>query len=296
MNKKLQAHVAVLSANILFAINYVTIKFIVPSKLGAPALNICRVIGSLVLFWSLYLIKPSKPGIEKKDIPLFFLCSITGIVLNQIFFIKGLSLTTAIHAALLSLVTPILIIFIAAWILKEKLTWLKITGVVFGISGAVILILMKDVSHTATNIVLGDVLVIMNAICYAFYFVLVKPLMEKYSPVHVIRWVFTIGLIFMLPYGYKSFEATNWQNFSNMDWIFFGFVIIGATFLAYLFNIFGVAIIGASATGSYIYTQPVFAAIVAILFTGEKYDWIKFMATLLIFSGVYLANYKRKIR
>lgn len=296
MNKKLQAHIAVLSANIIFGINYITIKLIVPSKLGAPALNVCRVAGSLILFWCLYFLKSSRAGIDKKDVPRFFLCAITGIVLNQIFFVKGLSLTSAIHASLLSLVTPILIIFIAAWILKERLTWLKIIGVILGISGAVILILVKDVSHTATNIVLGDVLVILNAICYAFYFALVKPLMEKYSPVHVIRWVFTIGLLFMLPYGYKSFQTTNWQVFSNVDWICFAFVIIGATFIAYLFNIFGVAVIGASATGSYIYTQPVFAAILAIFFTGEKYDWIKLLASVLIFSGVYLANYKWKIR
>jgi hypothetical protein len=74
MNKKLQAHIAVLLANIFFGINYITIKFIVPSKLGAPALNVCRVIGSLILFWSIYFIKPSKAGIEKKDIPRFFIC------------------------------------------------------------------------------------------------------------------------------------------------------------------------------------------------------------------------------
>jgi drug/metabolite transporter (DMT)-like permease len=295
MNRKLQAHIAVLLANIFFGINYITIKFIVPSKLGAPALNVCRVTGSVILFWCLYFIKPTKPGIEKKDIPRFFLCSITGVVLNQILFVKGLSLTSAIHAALLALVTPILIIFIAAWILKEKLTWLKIAGIILGISGAVILILMKDVSHTATNIFLGDVLVILNAISYAFYFVLVKPLMLKYSPVHVIRWVFTIGLLFMLPYGYHSVMITDWQSFNQSDWMSFVFVIMGATFFAYLFNIFGVAVIGASATGSYIYTQPVFAAVIAILFTGEKYDWIKFAATILIFSGVYLANYKQKI-
>lgn len=294
MSKKLEAHAAVLLANIFFAINYLTIKNIVPGKLTAPALNVARVIGSVILFWCLYLMKPSKPGIQKKDIPLFFLCAVTGVVLNQILFVKGLSLTSSIHASLLALVTPILIIFIAAWILKERLTWLKITGVVLGVSGAIILILMKDISHTATNIVLGDVLVILNAISYAFFFVLVKPLMEKYSPVHVIRWVFTIGMLFMVPYGWNSFISTNWHSFQITDWACFIFVISGATFFAYLFNIYGVSVIGASATGSYIYTQPVFTAIIAMIFTGETYDGIKLLAAVLIFSGVYLANYKIK--
>ncbi|MEP6683433.1 MAG: DMT family transporter [Parafilimonas sp.] len=294
MNKKLQAHIAVLLANIFFGINYITVKSIVPLKLSAPALNVCRVGGSCILFWILFLLKPSKPGIQKKDIPLFILCAVLGVALNQALFVKGLSLTSSIHASLLGLVTPILIIFIAAWLLKEKITRLKIIGVVTGITGAAILIVMKDVSHTATNIFFGDVLVILNAVTYAFYLVIVRPLMEKYSAIHVIRWVFTFGLVFMIPYGWHDVTATQWQNFDSTNWISFVFVIMGATFFAYLFNIYGVSVIGASATGSYIYTQPVFAAIIAMIFTGETYDWLKLLAAVLIFGGVYMVNYKPK--
>ena len=295
MSKQLKAHGAVLLANIFFAVNYLAIKFVVPGKLAAPALNVVRVVGSVVFFWLLFVLKPSKAGIQKKDIPLFVICALTGVVFNQILFVKGLSLTSAIHASLLALVTPILIIFIAAWLLKERLTWLKITGIVLGIGGAVILILMKDVSYTATNIVLGDVLVVVNAISYAFYFVLVKPLMRRYSAIHIIRWVFTIGMLFMLPYGWNSFIETDWQSFQFIHWFALVFIISAATFLAYLFNIFGVSVIGASATGSYIYTQPVFTAIIAIIFTGETLDWLKMLAAALIFGGVYLANYKTKL-
>lgn len=296
MDKKLKAHIAVLLANIFFGINYITIKSIVPLKLSAPALNVCRVAGSSILFWSLFLVKPSKPGIKKKDILLFLSCAVLGVALNQALFVKGLSLTSSIHASLLMLVTPILIIFIAAWLLKEKITGLKITGVAAGVTGAAILILMKDVSHTASNIFLGDVLVILNAVTYAFYLVIVRPLMTKYSAVHVIRWVFTFGLFFMIPYGWHDVVSTQWQNFTAADWMSFAFVISGATFFAYLFNIYGVSVIGAAATGSYIYTQPVFAAIIAIVFTGETYDWIKLLAAILIFSGVYLVNYKAAVK
>ncbi|MBV9963985.1 MAG: DMT family transporter [Parafilimonas sp.] len=295
MNKKLQAHTAVLLANIFFGVNYITIKSIVPLKLSAPALNVSRVVGSSVLFWLLFLIKPSAPGILKKDIPRFILCAVLGVALNQALFVKGLSFTSSIHASLLMLVTPILIIFIAAWILKEKLTALKIIGVITGVAGATLLILMKDVSHTASNIFLGDVLVILNAVSYAFYLVLVRPLMKRYSAIHVIRWVFTLSLFFMIPYGWHDSITTQWQNFTTSNWMCFAFVITGATFFAYLFNIYGVEVIGASATGSYIYTQPVFAAIIAMIFTGEAYDWLKLFAASLIFSGVYMANYKPSV-
>ncbi len=294
MSEKLRAHIAVLFANIFFGINYITIKLIVPSKLSAPALNLCRVAGSSMLFWILYSMKPSRPGILKKDIPLFIGCALLGVALNQIMFVKGLSLTTSIHASLLSLTTPILIIFIAAWLLKERITFLKITGVVSGVTGAAILIAMKDASHTASNIVLGDVLVILNAIAYAFYLVIVRPLMMRYSAVHVIRWVFTFGILFMIPYGWNDFVATEWQSFTAGNWLCLAFIISGATFFAYLFNIYGISVIGASATGAYIYTQPVFAAVIAMLFTGETYDWLKLMAAILIFCGVYMVTYRRK--
>ena len=296
MSRKLKAHIAVLLANIFFGINYITIKSIVPGKLSAPSLKVGRFTGAAILFWILFLLKPSQPGIKKKDIPLFVLCAVLGVALNQALFVKGLSLTSAIHASLLMLVTPILIIFIAAWLLKERITFLKIAGVTAGITGATILILMKDVSHTASNIVLGDVLVILNAITYAFYLVIVRPLMKRYSAIHVIRWVFTIGLFFMIPYGWHDVTVTQWQNFTVANWMCFAFVISGATFFAYLFNIYGVSVIGASATGSYIYTQPVFAAIIAMIFTGETYDWLKLLAAILIFGGVYVVNYKPKIK
>ena len=98
----------------------------------------------------------------------------------------------------------------------------------------------------------------------------------------------------MIPYGWHDFSVTQWQNFTVANWLCFAFVISGATFFAYLFNIYGISVIGASATGSYIYTQPVFAAIIAMVFTGETYDWLKLAAAILIFSGVYMVNYKPK--
>ena len=294
MNRKTNAHLAVLGANLFFGINFTTVKYIVPQRTEPLALNVMRVGGSVILFWLLYILKPTRAGIDKKDIPRFFICALSGVALNQVLFIKGLSLSTPIHASLLILITPIVITFISAWLLKEKITALKITGLLLGIAGAVILITMKDSSQHATNIVSGDLLMALNAICYAFYLVLVRPLMHKYSPVHVIRWVFTIGAFIIIPYGWNSFVATDFAAFNTSHRLTLAFIVAGGTFFAYLFNIYGVNVIGPSATGAYIYTQPFFAATIAIIFLGEQYDWLKFLSAVLIFSGVYLANFKRK--
>ena len=296
MERNTKAHLAVMGANIIFAISYSVVKYLSPGVMHPYALNAVRILVSLVFFWGLFALKPGRAGIDRKDIPRFIGCAITGAMINQLMFIKGVSLTTPIHSSLLSLCTPIFITFIAAWLIKEMLSWLKILGLVFGVSGSLLLILTKEQQTVAgSNIILGDIMVMINAISYAFYLVMVRPLMAKYSAIHVLRWVFTFGTVLILPFTLGDFVATDWAAFGLGHWVALTFIAIGATCLAYLFNVYGISVIGPSATGTYIYTQPIFAAIIAILFAGEHVSWIKLLAAACIFTGVFLANYKRSV-
>ena len=277
--------------NIFFAINLSAVKHLTNNNLvQAFGLNVVRVGVSVLLFWVLYLLKPVNIKIDKPDRMRLFLCAVAGIAINQLFFIKGLSLTYPIHAALLLLITPILIVIIAAWILKERLGILKITGLVLGISGALVLVLAKDRPGNGDNVLLGDLFIIINAISYAIYFILVKPLMLKYNAVVVLRWVFTIGLFLVLPFGWTEFTQIPWERYTAIDLTSMGLIVITGTFVAYLFNLYGIKILGPSIAGFYIYTQPVFAVLIAMLFLHEHLALYKIIAALLIFSGVYIAN------
>ncbi|NOT50008.1 MAG: EamA family transporter [Chitinophagaceae bacterium] len=232
----------------------------------------------------------TKAGIKKEHLFRFFLCGLTGVAINQMLFIKGLTMTSTIHASLLMLCTPLLITLLAFWILKEKVTFFKIAGLAAGICGAVLLISSKEIAGTAS--LTGDLFIILNAIAYTFYFILVKPLMNEYPPLHVIRWVFTFGFIMILPFGWTQFSAVEWPSFELTHLLSLTAIVICGTFLAYLFNVYGLQKLGAGITGSYIYTQPVFAAIIAILFLGEKFTFEKMIAGILIFMGVYLVSRK----
>jgi drug/metabolite transporter (DMT)-like permease len=295
MNSKTKAHIAVLIANLIFGAGYAVIKTITPAYLAPYSLNVVRVVVSLILFWSLLLFKPSKASIDKKDIPLFILCGITGVAINQIMFVKGLSLTSAIHSSLLSLATPIFITIIALWLIKEKFSINKFMGLALGIGGATLLVLVKDVQSSNSSSLLGDMFVLINAVSYAFYMVIVRPLMEKYNALHVLRWVFTFGAIFILPIALPDFIATDWSVFGTAQWVALAFVVLFVTFISYLFTVYGLQALGPSVTGAYIYTQPVFATIIAMVFAGEHFTMIKALAAVLIFSGVYLVNRKKAI-
>lgn len=290
--KNWKAHAAVLSANLLFGINFSAVQFITRKEIGPFGLNIIRVGVSTALLWLLLLFSRNSAGIQRKHTGRFILCSLTGVVINQMLFIKGLSMTLSIHAALLILVTPIFITCVAAVAGNERLSPGKLAGLIAGVSGAVMLVLDKPRGGNSSSILWGDLFIIINAISYAFYFVLVKPLMAVYRPVHVIRWVFTFSLLLVIPIGCNEFSVIEWSGFGWKEYLATGFIVIGATFFAYLFNLYGIHRLGASITGTYIYTQPIFASIIAILFLGEVFTLHKALAALLIIAGVYLVSKK----
>ena len=253
-------------------------------------LNVVRVGVATLMLWILFLFKKERTIIERKDWGRFILCGITGIAVNQLLFLKGLQLTYPIHASLLMLVTPIIIILAAAWLLKERLSKSKIIGLITGVVGATVLISSRNSGGSAIDPVLGDILVVINAVSYAAYFILVKPLMHKYPPVMILRMVFTVGLFFVLPFGWQEFRETPWLEYHVIDWTALLLIVFCGTFLAYLFNVYGIKHLGASVAGSYIYSQPAFAAIIAVIALNEKLSVFELVAGVLILSGVYLCN------
>lgn len=293
MKTSTRAHLAVLGTNLFFAGNYSLIKLISPSLIKPFAVNVMRVGISLIFFWLVWLFGKNRAGIAKKDWMRFFWCAVTGVAINQLLFVKGLTLTSTIHASLLILATPLLVTLFALWVLKEAFTIFKALGLALGIGGSVFLILQKESGGHAPNYLLGDWLILINAITYAVYFILVRPLMITYSPLHVIRWVFTMGFFMILPFGWTETGDILWQQFHWQHYLALFTVAFAGTFLAYFFNAYGIQHLGPGTTGTYIYTQPVFAVLIATFLLGEALTVQKLIAACLIFAGVYLVSFRK---
>lgn len=231
--------------------------------------------------------------LNRKDVGRLALCGLLGVAVNQMLFIKGLTMTTAIHASLLMLCSPILITLLALWILKEKITILKIAGLALGVIGSVLLIAGKQTAGQPKDYLTGDIFIVLNGISYALYFVLVRPLMERYTPLQVVRWVFTFGFVMMLPVGWLQFGEIKWDQFNLNYTAMLLFVVLAGTFLAYVFNAYGIRILGPGVTSAYIYIQLVFAVAIAVLFFNEQLTWQKAGAGLMILLGVFLVSRKK---
>ncbi len=164
-----KAHLALITANLLFGINFSVVKVIAPNLILPLGLNFMRVLVATSLFWLLFLFHRKNGGIAKKDIPRFILCAITGIAINQILFIKGLILTTPIHASLLILGTPVFILLLSFITQNEKISFLKIVGLLTALAGGIVLVMSKESSALGSNMLLGDIFVLVNAISFDVY-------------------------------------------------------------------------------------------------------------------------------
>lgn len=293
MDGKVKGHLALIGANLFYGGGYSIAKIVMPRLIEPLGFILVRVVITCALFWTTWFFgKKYRATIDRKDWLVLVLGGLFGVATNQMLFFLGLSKTMPIHASLIMMSTPLLITIVAVVILKEKLGWDKLTGLLLGIGGAILLMSAgKEVTAIASNTVLGDFLVFLNATSYAIYLVIIKRLMNKYRPVIVIRWVFLFGLLMVLPFGYKGFIAVDWSLFSFGDWMAVAFVVICTTFLAYLWNIYALKHLSPSIAGAYIYAQPVFAAIISVIFMGEEITMVKLIATILIFSGVYFVNF-----
>jgi drug/metabolite transporter (DMT)-like permease len=252
-----------------------------------------RVIGATALFWLVGFVFKSEK-IERKDFITIFFAAVFGVGINMLLFLKGLELTSPIHASVIMTITPVIIMILSIFFLNEKLTKLKIGGIILAFCGGILLTALGKSDRIGDNVALGNLFIFINAISYSIYVIIVKRLTAKYHPFTFIKWLFLFGLILVLPFGYAETTEVAWSSFSPYIWYSVLFVIIGATFGTYFLNPLALKSLKASTVGVFIYLQPVIAGLFAILMGADHIDSVKIMAMCLIFSGVYLVTKKPK--
>ncbi|MGB3143513.1 MAG: EamA family transporter [Maribacter sp.] len=290
MNKRFLAIAAAVGATTIYGLNHTIAKGVMPQYVQSQGFIMLRVIGAAFLFWCISIFGP-KERIERKDYLRMLLCALLGMGVNMMVFFKGLSLSTPINSAVLVTTTPIIVLILSALVLKEKISNRKILGISIGLIGALVLIILgKEIRQDAPNIPLGNFLILMNSIFYGSYLVVVKTLIFKYHPFTFMKWLFTLGILICLPFGYEELTTIQWQTLPTSAFWAIGFVILGTTFCTYLFNIFALSQLKASTLSAFVYLQPVIGITYAILTGQDTLTAVKILAASLVLTGVYLAS------
>jgi drug/metabolite transporter (DMT)-like permease len=294
MNKRYLALIAAFLATSIYGINHTIAKEVMPIYIGSSGFIMLRLLGATLIFWLISLFTPNEK-IEKKDFLKILLASILGMCVNMLAFFRGLELSTPINSGIIITLSPVLVLILSYFFLKEKVTLKKIIGILIGFSGAVFLILNSSKTGiNAPNIPLGNSFFLLNASAYAGYLIVIKPLTSKYNIFTLMKWLFLIGLVLSTPITFNQFIEVNWTELPWFAIWRMAYVVIGTTFLTYLFNIYALKTLSPTTIGSFIYLQPIITIGFALITGNDVLDTTKLFSCLLVFIGIYLVSIRSR--
>ncbi|HET9793099.1 MAG TPA: DMT family transporter [Thermoanaerobaculia bacterium] len=247
-----------------------------------------RVAGASLLLGLLALARPAEP-IAREDRPRFWLLSFLGVSVNQIFFITGLALSTAINAAILMTTIPVLTLGFAILARRESAAPRKIAGCAVALGGALFLVGAGRFDWRS-DLFLGDVLLMTNATCYSLYLVLARDLLAKYSAATFIRVTFQMGTAPVLVFAAVPIARMHFSRVTPLAWICLAAVIVFASVAAYVLNAWALARTHASRVAVFVTLQPVVATALAVVWLGELPTAKAGVAAALIFAGLLLSR------
>ncbi|AWA29133.1 EamA family transporter [Flavobacterium magnum] len=294
MSKRTAALIAATLVSLIYGVTFTVAKDVMPAYIDAFGFITLRVGGSVLLFWGVWLFMP-KEKIAWRDFPRIVAAAFFGVALNMLTFFKGLSYTTPISAAVIMVTTPIIVLILSAIMMKERMRKRKVFGILLGLGGTASLIYFgnHNPAHLATNGTLGNLLVFINAVSYAFYLIVVRKLMDRYSAFTFVKWVYLFGFLMVLPFGWDEFRAIRWEAMPESIYWKVGFVLVFSTFLTYLLNLLSMKTLKPVTVAVFIYLQPLFATVIAIGLGKDTLSPVKIISAVFIFSGVYLVTQKQ---
>lgn len=293
----MKGHASMLAANSMWGLMAPLAKFVMMGgAISSLVMTDMRVFGAMVLFWLFsFFQKPEHVG--HKDLAKLFGASLLAIVFNQGSYIFGVGFTSPVDASIITTSMPLIAMVLAAIFLKEPITGKKILGIAVGATGALLLIMGSSQNGATTakgdHPILGDLLVLLAQCSYAFYIVLFKNFVAKYSAITVMKWMFTYAFICLLPFSYDSLLATDWLTLGWSQIASILFIVVGSTFLSYVLIIVGQKNLRPTVAGMYNYVQPLVATIVAVCWGMDSFNLSKVLSVVLIFGGVYLVTSSR---
>lgn len=294
-NMVIGAHAALILANMAWGmLSPVTKDILLTSDISPLALSGLRILGGALLFLAFSFILPEsmqpRQHVAKRDFLPLLACSVLIISANQGLFILGIGFTNPIDSSVMSALTPILTMILAAIFLRFPITWLKALGVAIGLGGVILLVGDSEQSEMATNPLLGNALCFTAQLCAAIYYVAFRGVIMRYSPFTMMKWTFFLSALTYVPICIPEMAKVDYTALHSEIWIELGYIVAFGTFLSYLCIPFAQKYLRPTMVSMYNYLQPATAAVCAVALGVGAFGWVKAGATLLIFAGVWFVN------
>ncbi len=295
MNKQsVVGHLACFLAYAIFGFNIIVCKDLTAGQLISPlAIFTLRSAGAGALFWFISLFTP-REKVEKKDYVRIFVASMLGFFVCQVTFLVGIPHITPMDCSVLSAISPIYTMIIAAVVLKEPITWQKAGGVAISFAGIIYLIVSRtSATGTTETSLFGILMLILNSLSFSLYLGIFKPLIGKYSVVTFMKWIFLFAFVVSAPFSAGEIVALDWSAIPAVQLAELAYLIFCATFITYFLIPVGQKRIRPTLVSMYSYVQPIIAIVISITIGMEVLTWQKVLAAFLVFGGVVVVSYSK---
>ena len=250
-----------------------------------------RAVGAALCFWLTSLLGRHKEDVAPRDLLMFFFAGMLAIVFNQCCFTIGLSLTSPVNASIVTTTLPIVTMILAALFLKEPVTNKKVLGIFCGAIGALLLILGNGhAAQKGNGNLTGDLLCLTAQCSFAVYLTIFKKLIQKYTVVTCMKWMFTYAAICITPFSFQNMTQLEWLSLEPNTWYGLSFILLGSTFVSYLLSPIGQRHLRPTVVSMYCYVQPIIASCVAVYWGMDSFNLLKIIAVICVFSGVFLVT------
>lgn len=288
---KWHGHMAILTTNLIFGLNTPIAKTIVPQWISPYALTLLRMSSAALIFWIIgHFFEKEK--VSGKDLMTIFWGALFGLVGAQLSFANALLYSSPVTISLIAAMTPVVVMLLAAAVLKEPITLKKAAGVLIGISGALLIIFHSMGGESKPGSMTGNILCIVNIVTYAIYLVITRPVSQRYSPITLMKWMFLFSALISLPLGYDDLMHTPAFTTGTHVHVLLrlGYVVVMATGIAYFLVPMALKRIRPTTVSMYNNIQPIIASAIAIIIGQDVLSWDKPAAAVLVFTGVYLVT------
>jgi len=277
-------HVALVAVQVMFGTWPIFGKIVLRS-MSSTSLVGFRICGAAIIFTLLQRKLRELRQLPKRVLAWLALCSLLGVVVNQLLFVKGLSLTTVINATLLSTTIPVFTLVVSIVLGHDRASIRHILGIAVAAAGVVYLVDPWRANFSAQT-TLGNLLIIANSLCYGAYIAVSRDLFKRYGALTVITWIFLIGAIMTLPIAVYAWVVDGLNTVSQESWLAVVYIVLVPTVVAYYLNAWALTWVAPSIVAIYIYLQPLLAFGLAPLVLGESWNSRTLVACVLIFAGV----------
>ena len=290
-NQKLKGHAAIFLANTIFGLGVPVSKALLDSWVTPMGYMASRSFFAAIIFWLIACFLP-KEHVERKDLMVILFGGLLGFVISQSLTAWALDFTTPVYFSLIAALTPVGVMLMAALFIGEKITWIKVLGVILGIVGALLMLVKGWQAGAGKNDVLGIFLAILSVLTWAIYLIVTRKVSQKYSSVTQMKWVFLISAVVTVPIAMPEFgaqalysSAVNWEGIAEM-----AFLVLGATVLGYFLIPVAMKTLHATTVSIYTNLQPIVASMVAIFVGQDFLSWDKIVAAALVLLSAYIVT------